>query len=161
MRTKYAAIISVLCLSGSIAACNPGPTPEVQPAQTGSESFVSSGAYELHYNAFRTDQLSADMARSYGLERSKNKVLLNVTVLHKEAPGLGKPIDAAVTVNARNLNGQVKDLQLRRIAEGDAIYYIGTAGISGSEILVFDISAVPSGEATPIAASLKREFFSD
>lgn len=161
MRTKHAAFISVLCLSASIAACNPGPTPEIQPAQSSSDSFTASGDYELHYNAFRTDQLSADIARSYGLERSKNKVLLNITVLHKQATGPAKPIDATVTVNARNLNGQTKDVQLRRIAEGEAIYYIGSAGISGTEILVFDISAVPPGETTPIAATLSREFFAD
>lgn len=161
MRTRYAAIVTLLCLSAAIAACDPGPAPEIQPAQTSSESFISSGDYELHYNAFRTDQLSADMARSYGLERSKNKVLLNIAVLHKEAGGPAKPVDAAVTVNARNLNGQVKDVALRRIAEGEAIYYIGSAGISGAEVLVFDISAVPSGQTAPIGATLTREFFAD
>lgn len=161
MRTRDAAIASLLCLSVIVAGCDPGPTPEIQPAQTSSESFTTAGDYELHYNAFRADQLSADIARTYGIERSKNKVLLNVTVLHKQAGTPGKPVEAGITVNARNLSGQVKDLQLRRITEGEAIYYIGSAGISGAEILVFDISAVPSGGTTPIAATFNREFFAE
>jgi hypothetical protein len=47
---------------------------------------------------------------------------------------------------------------MRRISEGEAIYYIGEVSISGTEILVFDISVTPSGESMPIQVKFKREF---
>jgi hypothetical protein len=33
--------------------------------------------------------------------------------------------------------------------------------ISGSEILVFDIKALPQDETTPVELKFKREFFAD
>ena len=65
-----------------------------------------------------------------------------------------------MTVDAYNLNGQLKNLDMRRVSEGEAIYYIGEVSISGAEILVFDIAVTPSGESEPLRVKLKREFFS-
>src|SRR5688500_2194465 len=132
------------------------------PAQAPAETFKDSGNYEVHYNALRTDELSADIARTYGIQRSRNRVMLNVTVLRKEAEHAPrKPVEASVTADAYNLNGQLKDLQLRRVSEGEAIYYIGDVSIAGSEILVFDISVTPEGAAAPLNVKLKREFVAD
>jgi hypothetical protein len=50
---------------------------------------------------------------------------------------------------------------MRRVSEGDAIYYIGEVSISGSEILVFDITVTPTGESTPLKVKFKREFFAN
>lgn len=142
--------------------CQRRPSGEIQPARTSGESFQTQGDYEMHYNAVRTDQLTVDIARAYGIERSKNKVLLNVSVLNKPAGNrAGVSVDADVQVTVRNLNAQIKDITLRRIAEAQAIYYIGELSFSGSETLIFDISATPSGTTTPIKATLTREFFAD
>jgi len=142
--------------------CGQRPQGSAAPAQLSEASFTESGAYELHFNAVRSDTLTPDIARAYGIDRSKNRVMLNVTVLRKDGtPAVRKPVEAAVSVDARNLNGQLKPMELRRVNEGDAIYYIGETGISGSEILVFDIKATPASESTPIAAQLRREFFAD
>ncbi len=144
-----------------LSGCTRQPSAVIQPAQTGNESFQISGDYEMHYNAVRTDQLTADIARSYGIERSKNKVLLNISVLKKAASGSPEPVDAEVIVAAHNLNSQMKDVQLRRINENTAIYYIAEIGFSGTETIVFDIKATPSGSTSPITATLTREFFAD
>jgi len=144
-----------------LAACSKQPNATIQPAIPSSESFVSSGDYEVHYNAVRSDQLTVEIARAYGIERSKNKVLLNISVLNHSTPG-NPATEAAITVLARNLSNQVKDLPLRRITEGNAIYYIGVVDIgSGAETLVFDINAIPAGSANTITAKLTREFFAN
>ena len=156
-------IALALGITASLAGCGrPQPSAEIQPAQTGAESFKVLGEYEMHYNAVRTDQLSVDIARSYGIERSKNKVLLNISVLHK-SPGSNttEPVDADISVVTHNLNGQQKDLQLRRIAENAATYYIGDVSFSGAETLVFEIKATPTGSTAPIEATLTREFFAN
>jgi hypothetical protein len=144
------------------AGCSERPSSSAMPAQPSEASFKEFGNYELHYNAMRTDRLSADVARAYGIQRSKNRVLLNVTMLRKDADQAPRrPVEGAVSVDAYNLNGQLKDIQMRRISEGNAIYYIGEVAISGNEILVFDIKATPTNEANAITAKLKREFFID
>ena len=47
-----------------------------------------------------------------------------------------------MTARARNLNGQLKSLAMRRVQEGTAVYFIGEVGISGDEILVFGAAGV-------------------
>jgi len=64
-------------------------------------------------------------------------------------------------LSAYNLNGQLKDLQMRRVTEGTSFYFIGEVGISGAEILVFDIGAVPNGQPSKYSVQFKREFFAD
>lgn len=144
------------------ASCDNTQQPTSAPlAQSSNETFQDFGSYELHFNALRTDLLSPDIARAYGIQRSTNRVMLNVTVLRKEADQAPrKPVEGQVTVDAYNLNGQLKNLEMRRVSEGDAIYYIGEVAISGTEILVFDIAVVPAGESTPLKVKFKREFHS-
>lgn len=142
-----------------LAGCNDAPQAKAPPAQELSETFRDFGNYEVHFNALRTDTLTPDIARSYGIQRSKNRVMLNVTLLHKDADqSPRKPVNATVQVDAYNLNGQLKNLEMRRVAEGEAIYYIGETSISGAEILVFDIKVTPEGETGALEVKLKREF---
>jgi len=149
----------LLCMV--LAACSRQPNAAIEPAKPSAESFVNAGDYEMHFNAVRSDQLTVDIARAYGIERSKNKVLLNVSVL-SHTNGNTTATEASITVSARNLSNQVKDLPLRRISEGGAIYYIGVVDIgSGTETMVFDISAIPGGSNNTITAKLTREFFAN
>jgi Domain of unknown function (DUF4426) len=145
-------------------ACGCGKTPQqaVAAAQPSDETFKDFGNYELHFNALRTDSLTPEIARANGIQRSQNRVMLSVTVLRKDAAQTPrKPVEASVQVDCYNLNGQLKNIEVRRVTEGDAIYYIGEVTIAGAEILVFDITATPTGEAAPLTAKLKREFFSN
>ena len=149
-------------LAATLSGCGDRPQTKAPPAQELSETFREFGNYEVHFNALRTDTLQPDIARSYGIQRSSNRVMLNVTLLHKEADKAPrKPVNATVQVDAYNLNGQLKNLEMRRVAEGEAIYYIGETSISGSEILVFDIKVTPEGDTQPLEVKLKREFDSD
>jgi hypothetical protein len=156
-----AGLLAVSLLAG-LTGCDsgglPGRSQEAQPTEPTSEDF---GPFEMHYNAVRTDELSVDAARAYGIERSGNRVLLNVALLAKAPDGRTTPVDGTVTARAYNLNGQLKDLQMRRIQEGTSIYFIGEVGISGNEILVFDIDATPGAGAETRSVQFKREFFTD
>ena len=146
----------------TLAACGDSAPRQVAAAMPSEQTFKEEGDYEVHFNALRTDTLTQDVARAYGIQRSTNRVMLNVTILHKQAPNTPrKPVEGEVKVDAYNLNGQLKNLEMRRVSEGEAIYYIGEVSISGSEILVFDIAVTPSGETTPIAVKFKREFHSN
>lgn len=157
------AICAAIALAAAalLGGCSRGPVAKAPPAQELAETSHDFGNYEIHFNALRTDTLTPEIARSYGIQRSTNRVLLNVAILHKAADGVPrKPVDGTVQVDAYNLNGQLKNLQMRRIAEGEAIYYIGEVSIAGAEILVFDIAVTPDGESQPLKVKLKREFYS-
>ena len=60
-----------------------------------------------------------------------------------------------------NLLGQTRDLQLREIREGDAIYYIGEFPIVDRETIRFSLQVTPDGRETPVSAELSQQFFID
>jgi len=101
-----------------------------------------------------TDQLTPAIAQACSIERGADRVLLNVTPLRKMP-------DGTVTASACKLNGQLKDQQTRRIPERVSVCSIGEVGISGEEILVFDIDATPVGQAAKFRVQFRREFFAD
>lgn len=144
-----------------VAGCGQGnqPTGQAQTAAPSEPSFQEFGDFQVHYNAVRTDELTADVARAYGIERSTNRVMLNVSLLRKGADGRTTPVDGTVSATAYNLNGQLKNLTMRRITEGTSVYFIGEVGISGTEILVFDIDAAPGDQSGKYSVQFKREFF--
>jgi hypothetical protein len=151
-------LLGILALPG----CNqPSGSSSPQTAAPAEPSYKDFGDFEIHYNALRTDQLTADVARAYDIERSANRVMLNVSLLRKNPDGSTVPVDGTVSASAYNLNGQLKDLQMRRISEGSSVYFIGEVGISGAEILVFDIEAAPLDGSSRYQAQFKREFFAD
>lgn len=154
-------VAALVCGGVLLAGCNPGADSPPQTARPAEDTHRDFGKFEIHYNALRTDELTPAVARAYGIERSGNRVLLNVSLLAKGPDGRTTPVDGQVTATARNLNGQLKNLELRRVQEGTSIYFIGEVGISGSEILVFDIDASPRDGAGPYSVQFRREFFAD
>lgn len=147
---------SFLVLAGCDAgAPAPGQARTAAPTEPTHQDF---GDFEVHFNAVRTDELSVAVARAYGIERSANRVMLNVSLLQKGADGRAAPVDGTITASAYNLNGQLKNLEMRRITEGSSVYFIGEVGISGTEILVFDIDATPLDRPGKYSVQFKREF---
>jgi Domain of unknown function (DUF4426) len=162
VKTRRWILGAVFATASALTGCDNPPAATSAPAQPLEETFQDFGEYEVHYNALRTDTLTPEVARAYGIQRGANRVMLTVTLLRKEADQAPrKPVEGDVKVDAYNLNGQLKNIEMRRLSEGEAIYYIGEVTISGNEILVFDISATPSGAAAPLRVKLKREFYSN
>lgn len=154
-------LMTLVTSLGLLAACGPditSPPPQARPSERTQADF---GDLEVHYNAVRTDLLTPAVARAYGIERSPNRVLLNVAMLQKNPGATAVPVDGTVTVDVHNLNGQLKNLTMRRVQEGPAIYFIGEVGISGDEILVFNIDVTPAGGSERHEVQFKREFSAD
>lgn len=156
---KNKKIFIVLSLLGLASACG-GPTessavPEAQPAGATSTDI---GDHVVHFSAQSTDQLPPEVARAYNIVRSKNRAMLNVSVLEEAT---GSPVAAVVTVRTVNLTGQLKSVTMREINEQDAIYYIGEVPVANRETLVFDISVKPDGSDESSDVRFKRQFFTD
>jgi hypothetical protein len=117
--------------------------------------------YTIHHNALTTDMLPPQIANAYEIRRSKNRAMLNVSVI-KEIPGTtGQPVGASVKVVAKNLMGQGRDIPMREIREGEAVYYIGDFLVANREQLRFELEVTPDGERRAHTASLTQEFHTD
>ena len=118
--------------------------------------------YVVYYNAFTADNLPAEMAKNYAITRSKSRAVLNISVQKKAVPGkMAVPVNAQVKVTLKNFVGQQKELTLRQIKEGDAIYYISEFRVSHKELITFTIEALPEGTDKPLEFSFKQQFYTN
>ena len=122
------------------------------------ENSTRAGEYVVHHNAIPTTSLTPDVARQYGITRSANRALVNISVRQGE-PGADRAVRATVKLVATNLNGQRLDLRAREVREGEAVYYLAEARITGQDTLVFELEVTPEGSPAPIKASFRQEFF--
>ena len=159
---------TMLCVSSlaGLLACeqpgqNAGGGAEEIAVLPGTETFRDFGDYVLHFNALVTDLLAPDIARAYGIVRSENRVMLNVSILRKTEGAVGTPVSRAVSASALNLSGQLHGMSMREIREDEAIYYIGELTISDGETLIFTIDATPLNEASRFTVRFKKQFFVD
>lgn len=133
--------------------------------QRGTESSRDFGDYVVHFNALGTDQLTPQIARQYGIVRSRNRALLNVSILKKAEGTMGIPVTGSVSASAVNLAGQLKNITLREIKEGGedggAVYYIGETTITDGETLIFTVDVTPINEASRFTVRFMKQFFVD
>jgi hypothetical protein len=142
-----------------LSACGgSGNNAEVPEAQAAGATSANIGDHVVHFSAQSTDQLPPEVARAYSIVRSKNRAMLNVSVLRADD---NKPVTAKVTVKAVNLTGQLKNITMRQIDEQEAIYYIGEVAVANRETLNFDISITPDGIDTASVVRFQRQFFTD
>tara|TARA_R110002095_G_scaffold131367_1_gene114093 strand:- start:2837 stop:3277 length:441 start_codon:yes stop_codon:yes gene_type:complete len=132
------------------------------PALGEADNAYDFGDYVVYYNAFTADTLPPQMATAYGILRSKYKGVLNISVQKKQNPGkLPLAVNALVKVEAVNLVGQLKELDTRKVTEGEAIYYISEFRISNKEQVKFKISLRPEGESRALEFDFSRQFYID
>ena len=156
---KITRILIALSLLGLVSACGgPGDSATVPEAQPAGATNQDIGDHVVHFNAITTDQLTPEIARAYNFVRSKNRAMLNVSVVGNAD---NSSVAADVTVKAVNLTGQLKNVPMRKIEEQDAIYYIGEVAVANRETLIFDITVMPEGADSPSEVRFKRQFFTD
>ena len=128
------------------------------PAQQ-SQDF---GDYVVHYNALNTNLIPPEVAQAYGIVRSSNRALLNVTVLKKVMDTPGTPVNAKVTASGTNLTGQRRDIEVREIKEpGGAVYYVGQFPVHNLETYRFDVVVAIEGEAEPLQVRFRQQFYTE
>lgn len=156
--------LAVIALGFLVACGQPAGSPAtgdstlaLEPDNASSRDF---GDYVLHFTAIPTNTLTPEVARSYDITRSANRVLLNVSILKKTEGAPDVPVAGKVSARAVNLTGQAKNLSVREIREGEAIYYVGDVAISGEEALVFSVEAQPAeASGAPLSVRFQRQFY--
>ncbi len=95
------------------------------------------GEWDVHYMVVNTTFLSPDIAKSYGLVRSKYNALVNISVLDSDS---GKAQKVAVKGKATNLLGNSRELTFKRVDEGEAVYYLAVLPFRDQETFRFAIT---------------------
>ncbi len=159
----HARVLALLGISVWVSACDSGPTFTVTNAQEGvlpaTESSKDFGDYVVYFNAINTDQLSPEIARQYGIVRSKSQAMLNVSIHRKLENGGTEAVTGAVTASAVNLNAQLKNMTLREIREDKAIYYIGELPVTDGEVLIYTVDVTPGNDPSRFTVRFKKQFF--
>ena len=158
--------LMALSLLGLLTACGgPGPGADIPEAQPAGETSADIGRHVVHFSALSTDQLPPQIASNYNIVRSKNRAMLNISVIDEET---GLPTTASVAVKTVNLTGQLKNVTMRQIDEPgqgedafDAIYYIGVTPVANRETLRFEVSVTPDGVEMPEVVVFSRTFYTD
>ena len=131
------------------------------PDYAQAEQSKTFGNYTVHYSAFTTDILSPNIAKIYGISRSKNRALLNISILKKVMETSGSPVKARVDATATNMNAQLRQLNVRELVESGqpgAIYYLAETSVENGETLTYNINFTPEGETQPYTFSFKQQF---
>lgn len=110
-------------------------------ASASAEQMQTLGDWDVHYIAFPSTFLTADVASAYDLQRSKYLGLINISVLDSVSKQAQR---VTVTATARNLLGNVRELTVREIREENAIYYIAEVPHRNEETYRFSVT-VQSG----------------
>jgi hypothetical protein len=125
------------------------------------EQSKSFGDYTVHFSAFTTDILTPEVAKSYHIPRSKNRALLNISVLKKVMNTLGSPVRAKIKATATNLSSQLRELNVRELTEHGAIYYIAETTVNNEETLKYTLTITPEDEAETYTFSFHQQFFTE
>ncbi len=103
---------------------------------------INNGEHTLQYTLFNSTFIPAEVAKQYGLKRSKYEWLMNVLISKTDTYGGVKTL---LTGTEKNLLGQVKPLKFITIDEKDTVYYLVPIRVNGEDILHFTITATPEG----------------
>jgi hypothetical protein len=131
------------------------------PAVTFAEQSKTFGDYTIHYSAFTTDTLSPEVAKQYQIQRSKNRAMVNISVLKNEQGSIGKPVRAKIEGAVKNLSEQLRTLQIREVVEEGAVYYIAVSTVANLETLKYDFQITPEGEQTVYQISFQEQFYTN
>ena len=88
------------------------------------------GNWDVHYIALNTTFLSPEVAKQYGIVRSRFNALINISVLDRKDKTAQSVI---LTGEAKNLIGVVKKWTFKQVVQGEAIYYLAVLPFSDLE----------------------------
>ena len=119
------------------------------------------GDYTVHFSAFTTDLLSSEVAKLYRIPRSRNRALLNISVLKKVMNTLGSPVKANIRATSTNLSSQLRELKMRELNEDGATYYIAETTVNNEETLKYTLTITPVGATETYTFSFHQQFFTE
>ena len=109
-----------------------------------------------HYIVLNSTFLQPDIARQYGVQRSKYNAFVNISVLDKDSK---KAQDVDVRGIATNLLGNSRELSFKKVQEQQAIYYLAQLPFRNRETFRFEITVQHGNEQQIL--KFKQELVTD
>ena len=122
------------------------------------ENMKKIGSMNIHYMAIGATFLTPEIAKTYGIERSRYNGLINISVLdntQKNTPAK----TVSISGTARNDVGQIKTLSFDEVKEADAIYYLAQLRYSDEETFYFNLTITDGKESHQLI--FKQKFYVD
>lgn len=118
------------------------------------ENMKKLGSMNVHYMAIGSTFFTPEIAKAYGITRSRYNGLVNISVLDNTK--VGNPAKTiSITGQAKNNLGQFKSLEFTEVKEGDAIYYLAQVSYDDEETLHFTLKINDGKEQQTLKFSQK------
>ena len=128
----------------------------ILPTQSYAEQAQTLGQWDIHYIVLNSTFLQPDIARQYGVQRSKYNAFVNISVLDKDSK---KAQDVDVRGIATNLLGNSKELSFKKVQEQQAIYYLAQLSFRNRETFRFEVTVRHGNEQQIL--KFKQELVTD
>jgi hypothetical protein len=130
LAARFAAACAAVTLSGG-------------PGLARSQTFEAhAGPFTLRASTVGSESISKETAAAHGIERSPTTALVNATLMRD-----GKTVPARMEVEARNLAGMKRTIDMRETARDGYVSYMGSYDIAPGEVLDFTVKALPASGA--------------
>jgi hypothetical protein len=142
MKTMLIKILFVLSLSFSFVG------------NASAENMKKLGSMNVHYMAIGSTFFTPEIAKVYGITRSRYNGLVNISVLDNTKAG-NPAKTVSISGKAKNNLGQFKELEFKEVKEGDAIYYLAQVSYNDEETLHFTLDIFDGKEKQQLKFSQK------
>lgn len=124
------------------------------PAAGHADGTASFGDYRIHYAAQPTARLQPDIARHYGITRSRVQAMVVISIKEND-----QPVAAHVSGNAYTDAGQQRDIRFRRVEAAGVVNHVGTFRVDHLETLRFEIDVRPETGQQSYPVRFRETFF--
>jgi hypothetical protein len=116
------------------------------------------GNVVAHYSALSTERLLPEMAKQYGITRSRDRGLVNLAI---ERAGTTDSVRASVSGTATAISGEKKDIRFREIVEEGSVSYVGEFALNAPDTYTFTIAILAENATTPYTLKFTQDFVRD
>lgn len=122
------------------------------------EQVESFNDYDVHYSVFNTSFLTPEVAKAYGITRSKELALVNIAVRKRKSADTTTAVSAMVKGNVRDLIRKTP-LEFKEVREHDAVYYLSSTKIDNKQTVYFTISVQPDPNISPYTFEFSKKLY--
>jgi len=123
-------------------------------ASASAENMKKLGTMNVHYMAIGSTFFTPEIAKVYGITRSRYNGLINISVLDNSKEGTPAKT-VSITGKAKNNLGQFKTISFKEVKEGTAIYYLAQVNYNNEETIHFDLTINDGNEKQQLKFSQK------
>jgi len=127
-------------------------------AETSSQGSQQFEHFSVHYSILSSTFLLPEVAKAYGIKRSKYESLINISVAPNNQYG---GISVNLSGTATNLMQQQKSLDFIEIKEDKTVYYLAPIRVAGKELMHFVIEVKVPGQPDTLTTKFSTTLYAD